>query len=166
MPMSKHSIFLFLSVLILACACNKEQTVGVVEEATSVSNPYKLSLDDALASLGGFLSGDAATKAGLSGKVPGKIDYLRSNDVATKSATVSLPDTLLYLVNFDDSEGYALLSADKRVTPVLAVVEEGTVSLEDFLFADTVEVYRDATYKKAGKNYWIFRYITYDKAKQ
>ncbi len=43
-------------------------------------------------------------------------------------------DTLLYIVNFPDSSGYAILSADNRLPiDIFVVADEGNLSLEDFM---------------------------------
>ena len=40
---------------------------------------------------------------------------------------------MFYLVNFEKENGYAVLSADKRLPdPVLCIVDEGSISVEDF----------------------------------
>ena len=38
-----------------------------------------------------------------------------------------LPDTLLYVVNFKDSNGYVLVSADKRLGEVVGIVDKGSL---------------------------------------
>lgn len=40
-------------------------------------------------------------------------------------------DTLFYVVEFEDNNGFVLASSDKRETPVFAYVEEGTCETED-----------------------------------
>ena len=44
----------------------------------------------------------------------------------------------LYIVNFEDEAGYAILGADDRSEPVYAVVDEGSLTTEDFRYAVTV----------------------------
>lgn len=55
----------------------------------------------------------------------------------TKSGEgMEIPDTLLYVVNFNDEEGFAVLAGDSRLTsPVLCVTEKGSLSAEDFVEA-------------------------------
>ncbi len=48
-----------------------------------------------------------------------------------------LQDTTLYIVNFPDSSGYAILSADERISDeVLVVADQGNLSLEEFYNAE------------------------------
>lgn len=73
------------------------------------------------------------------------VQYVTRNMSTTRSAfeveNNVLPDTILYLVNFGDetdNSGYAVLDATERSGAIiLAVVENGYVSPEDFLFDTT-----------------------------
>lgn len=59
-------------------------------------------------------------------------NFLRSSASASESN-----EPLLYLVNFENDEGYAVLAADNRISsPVLAVVESGNISASDFIDGD------------------------------
>ncbi|QFQ11676.1 hypothetical protein C7Y71_000785 [Pseudoprevotella muciniphila] len=44
---------------------------------------------------------------------------------------VSGIDTLLYMVNFTDDSGFAIVAADKRTDPLIAFIDEGNFSAED-----------------------------------
>lgn len=73
------------------------------------------------------------------------VKYVTRSMSATRSAfevdNNVIPDTILYLVNFGDEEdnsGYAVLDATERSGAIiLAVVENGYISPEDFLFDAT-----------------------------
>ena len=45
-------------------------------------------------------------------------------------------DTLMYIINYDDNEGFALVSADKRTTSVLAIIDEGSMRPEWLMNTD------------------------------
>ena len=47
-------------------------------------------------------------------------------------------EELLYIVNFENEAGYAILGADDRLEPVYAVVDEGSLTTEEFRYAVTV----------------------------
>ena len=58
-----------------------------------------------------------------------------SSQNVTRSNGESLPaiDSLLYLVNFEDNAGYAILSADRRIgTPIIAITETGSINTHSF----------------------------------
>lgn len=49
---------------------------------------------------------------------------------------MNIPDTLLYIINFGDEEGFSILSGDSRIkTSVFCLTEKGSVSKEDFIDA-------------------------------
>lgn len=66
---------------------------------------------------------DKSTRGEVCGSV--SIYPLIGNNTRTES------DTLLYAVDFDDSEGFAIISAYKSITPVLAVIEQGSFASEE-----------------------------------
>lgn len=41
-------------------------------------------------------------------------------------------DTLLYIVNFTNNKGYALLSADDRVEGLIAIIDKGNLTAREF----------------------------------
>lgn len=54
------------------------------------------------------------------------VETLRSRQFATRAAVDSLSiDTLLYFVNFADNQGFAVVAADKRTSPILALIDKG-----------------------------------------
>lgn len=58
-----------------------------------------------------------------------------SSQNVTRSNGESLPaiDSLLYLVNFENNSGYAILSADERIgAPIIAVTETGSINAQAF----------------------------------
>ncbi|MDE6668575.1 MAG: C10 family peptidase [Muribaculaceae bacterium] len=63
-----------------------------------------------------------------SGRTPASIDLIHR---ATRSSEGGIEG--FYLVNYADDKGFALLSADRRLTPVYAVANEGQLYLTDTL---------------------------------
>ena len=57
-----------------------------------------------------------------------------------KVITLGKDEPLMYVVNFENNEGYIIVSATKKFAPILAVVEKGN--------------FNDA-YKESGLSYWI-----------
>lgn len=71
---------------------------------------------------------------------------------------IEIPDTLLYIVNFKDNEGFAVLAADKRISmPVLCITECGSLRENDF--EDAIQCLQfntkadDANYREMGENF-------------
>ncbi|MBO7506018.1 MAG: Spi family protease inhibitor, partial [Paludibacteraceae bacterium] len=76
-----------------------------------------------------FDGGDNGLKSGKARTI-GEVRVLQSDKNRLRSGSskaLDLPDTLAYLVNFEDNAGYAIVCADDRVgCPLLAYVPEGS----------------------------------------
>ena len=72
---------------------------------------------------------------------------------------------MMYIINFDDNEGFALVSADKRTTSILAIIDEGSMTTDmltntentafNILIWQTIvmQLYEISTYKKSATTY-------------
>ena len=125
-----------LSFILSGCS------IDIEEQIMSGHNSHQIELDQALTHLDAFLSEyEAQTKSDGAPKRHyslASVSEVKSSDVlpaATKSSeeVLNLPEDLLYLVNFDDSLGFAVLAADDRLcSNVMCVAESGSLSNEDF----------------------------------
>ncbi len=122
-------IFAVVAVLLVAIAsCSKEDGVGIPEPATPQEVSYRVSVKDALRSADDILNaGDRATRS-VERKVKSTELYVakpatRSNDGVEVS---------FYLINYEDNAGYALVSTDKRATPVYMYADEGNITTAAF----------------------------------
>ncbi len=130
-------------VFLLAFSCSKsieqnEIETVVPEEPTFVekvmigSNNYKRSLDVALT---------YATEANTVTKSPRvikSVDYITtsSNLQATKSIdgllkSSGIADTMMYVINYEDNLGFAIVAADARIAPIIAIADEGSIDMEN-----------------------------------
>lgn len=77
-----------------------------------------------------FESDNAVTKQQV-------LNYIQSKGLTKSSSYVldyytdSQQDTLMYIVNYGESEGWQILSSDVRVPPILAESSSGSFSMED-----------------------------------
>lgn len=60
------------------------------------------------------------TRSGLARTIASKVCYSMP---ATKSGAAS--DSLFYVFNFSNKEGFAIIAADRRVSPIIAITEQG-----------------------------------------
>ena len=135
-----HSLTVFV-ILALLVSCNKSIVYPREEQTESSSsvNPHAIPVEYAVASLYSFLGydDDKTTKSNL--PQVESVSTIRMKDLRTKSVVLSSEsncDELVYLVNFTNENGYAILAADDRITEgIITVVEEGSLSSED-LFSD------------------------------
>ncbi|MBQ3536700.1 MAG: C10 family peptidase [Alistipes sp.] len=114
-------LLLFASVIMLAaCSTKYEQPV---EEVKSVSkNSFKVSEEEAIKRLEKMLSVfDPATR----GKKRTIKEIIPRVKPQTRAYAAEIPDTMYYYVNFDDNDGYAIVAADERAIPILALIDTG-----------------------------------------
>lgn len=135
-----YIIFLMGLISLISCDDGAQQfssDLENVEEHDEMSqNPYSISKEEALNNLYSFLGDlDESSSRAFSDRtvksispIPYSIVKSRSSDGCTEEDTINC-ENLVYIANFDDEEGYAILAADSRITDkVIAVVEEGNLS--------------------------------------
>ena len=149
--MKRPLLFAVLIVMMgMQSSCITKNTLpeSNLQQSTNLTIP----LDDAIGHLDAFLNRNEYMTRGLK-KSYRSIEVVSSGDV-TRSNGESLPivDSLLYLVNFEDDAGYAILSADRRIgTPILAVTEMGSISAQDFdLFSQNTTRFEGGTLGDGG----------------
>lgn len=136
----KKFTFVFLGLITLvACEAELEtENANSFGEANGLTRSgLTISPEEAAAQAIEFrnslVQGNGLTRSSNQDKAVASVYAWRSSDIAPKASTRStasdlLPDTLLYIVNFEDSCGYALVSADALVPGVAAYVEKGTLT--------------------------------------
>ena len=123
--------------LILTSCAMQEPEIPVKEQATRSEN--FITIDEALANARNQFSiayGEKPTRAGknvesIEIKNPRKLTRSDGNDTIYG----------YYLVNYKDGKGFALLSADKRRSPVLALSDKGEMHFRDTLFNEGLNWY-------------------------
>lgn len=136
----KKFTFVFLGLITLvACEAELEtENANSFGEANGLTRSgLTISPEEAAAQAIEFrnslVQGNGLTRSSNQDKAVASVYAWRSSDIAPKASTRStasdlLPDTLLYIVNFEDSCGYALVSANEVVPGVMAYIEEGSLS--------------------------------------
>ncbi len=120
----------------LAVSCQKNFTDESPEFNENHRITHTVTVEKALSELQSVIDaiGDP-TRSGSSLKIQ-NIQVVRSNDLTRSyadSAEISgEADTLLYVVNFADSSGYAVLGADDRLEPIYVIGDHGSIDAEQF----------------------------------
>ena len=123
-----RKIFVFLLVALSLAACEKDfQPTTEKVDLESVVESNKVSLKQALLHAENSINGINPTTRSTGRKVKSTEIYV------AKPATRSAEDTEVsfYLINYEDNEGFAMVSTDKRTTPVYAYSDEGNLTAED-----------------------------------
>ena len=93
------------------------------ENPPTAENPHAVPVEQALEELQSVLE---------------EIDTPAEDGAVTRSEATADVEDLLYIVNFENEAGYAILGADDRLEPVYAVVDEGSLTTEEFRYAVTI----------------------------
>lgn len=124
----KHYSFIMLALLILAGCSKNEHTSIVRDDYSKTLSSNSISVDEALQSLQNFQS--QLTKSDTR-QIERIVSIPNPYSGSTKSGSNEGSD-ILYVVNYKDDAGYAILSADRRLpTEVYALVDSGTVAESD-----------------------------------
>lgn len=146
------SISLVGLTILAFVACSEIDTTqtmrpGNVEQTKSDG---KISLEQALATLQETLDviDDAHTRSHP--RTIKSIDALGYSDLTatTRSDSGEIGD-LVYLVNFDNDEGYAVLAADESLAPVIVVTDTGTLSSVDLYNVSSIVPLSEEDYKSS-----------------
>lgn len=129
-------LYLLLAVVaVAATSCQKDvvENVPCNDPMTEdLRSPYAVSEEEALDRLNAELD-MYGEKTRANDRRVRKIEPVRYDKLAPATrSTVADVEDLLYIVEFEDGKGSAILGADKRVEGVFAVLDEGVITAEDF----------------------------------
>ncbi|HJB43312.1 MAG TPA: C10 family peptidase [Candidatus Coprenecus merdipullorum] len=130
----------FISIFIIICTVVLSSCTAVFEssdfqrENQSCSDfSTKIELEDAINTLMNFMNSDLTKvdDAGFAKEIENVICVTNPNVILTKSSDTQNP-YLLYIANFKNDSGFAILSADDRLpVDIYAVADKGNVSEEE-----------------------------------
>lgn len=133
----KNLKLLFAAFLLLLLACQEKQDYETSSQSiNSVITGKTITPDDAATIAQKFrddITQAYPTRSTQLSKPVATVYAWLSSDIYHHSPTRStvsefLPDTLLYIVNYADNDGYALVSANTRIPGVVAYIEEGSLT--------------------------------------
>ncbi|MDE5890674.1 MAG: C10 family peptidase, partial [Bacteroidales bacterium] len=135
-------ILMCLTVIFCSISCTKEKDIWHTREKDAFSSNV-IPIEEALANLDSILTKMYSVTKSDMNKVYRKTDVTSCGEaqfhIRTKSSDKSLehiPDTLMYIVNFEKSEGFAILAGDRRLSEnVYCIAENGSISCKDFAMA-------------------------------
>ena len=110
------------------------------ENPPAAENPHAVPVEQALEEIDAPAEDGAATRSGGVRRVKSvtTVSPEALSPGGTRSEATADVEDLLYIVNFENEAGYAILGADDRLEPVYAVVDEGSLTTEEFRYAVTV----------------------------
>ena len=121
---------LLLFVLLLLAACYNKEGVPVEDNKMAGTTSYEITQDEALSRLECFIESISSNTKAITRNDIRQITPISLAGKLTKSTLDSLDcSNLVYLVNFDNNRGYAILAADNRIDhDVLAFTDSCSLS--------------------------------------
>lgn len=127
----KKLLFLFIS-FVAFCSCDNEEfdfTAPVEAQSEIAVDSFYVSFEEALAQAEKMLAGTTTTRASATKrKVANHHEYVANRSTRATGDDV---EVRFHVINFEDNQGFALVSADSRTTPVYAYYETGNLDIED-----------------------------------
>lgn len=129
--MNRLLLLIFLSFIVSSCSMQESDDFSV--ESSNYSTYHKLrNVDEAITiAVEAMSNNNGRSYYGINKENV----YVFTSDNQSRSTL----DSLVYAVNFDNGEGYVLVSAPSNVSPVLAVVEQGDINNELALADETTQ---------------------------
>ena len=125
--MRKILFVMFAALAFVACEKDYQSVIEKTDLETVVQN-NKVSLKQALLFAENSINGINPTTRSAERKVKSTEIYVAKP--ATRSAEGA--EVSFYLINYENNEGFAMVSTDSRTTPVYAYSDEGSLTAEDF----------------------------------
>jgi len=124
----RKSLFLFAAILLVLTACSNNEVMNSIpvqgDKQTSAVRSYEEALQVAEASIS-VLEGSTKTRTTTSRKVD-----MNNIKVCVAEKATGAKDTLLYVFNFENNQGFSIVSASKNTNSLLAVTEMGSYDPE------------------------------------
>ena len=122
---------------LMMCACVNEDNYNLSSKIDDVES-FSISPNEAASIALDFASalrnGEETRSVNQSILSVHNVQPLKSRNIMTRSENkgneLSI-DTLLYVVNFSDEQGFALVAADKRTTPIYAIADSGSLDFDN-----------------------------------
>ena len=139
---------LVLAAGMLAVSCSNDEIFHIDNSKTTEINPHAIPLEQALTSLHNFMNAptESGTRAAKDNRRIGDVFAIKYyNNVLTRATHELNPDidNLLYVANFENEQGFAVLAADDRINAeVLALADSGYLpqkKMKDALIEMTLE---------------------------
>lgn len=116
--------FLIISILaVMVAACSSEEPVPVTDNSAQQQGSVKVTVEEAIKIANQAAEAfDAKSARGVSRRASSAamVDVL-----GAKNGRSGGIDTLLYMVNYDNKQGYAIVSASRACETLLGIVDEG-----------------------------------------
>lgn len=146
-----RSLFLLLISLLFWSCTNELVNDGLfVPTTNSVGINHNVPIEKALSELTTVLkdiNGIAITRNNIQRQIS-TISTIKFSDIGTTTRSIKMinAEELVYIANFKNEAGYAILGADDRLAPIIAIVDQGNLAKERLIMAvkEPNDIYRQS----------------------
>lgn len=127
--LSKVLTIAIAAALLPSCDSENLEAPPPMQESSS----HVIPVEDAINNLYAFLESGVNSRGEADTRQVAEIHTIKSG-IKSRGGEEDLPDKILYVTNFQDNQGYAVLAADDRIeAPIIAIGDEGNIAPEDFI---------------------------------
>lgn len=127
-----NKFILILLSLVVLTSCQDNDIIPEVNTPKEISSAsYNIPIDSAISYLNEFLDDTATGTSRASAKrTIASITPIKYNSTISRASNESLDcENLVYIANFEQEQGYAILAADSRIEEkVIAITDNGSLS--------------------------------------
>lgn len=119
----------------LLCFCSKETPIQPKPERApqDAITTAKMSIDDAQKEVLAFINSfDPITRADHNPRII-ESSFSLGGHQDTKTSVENGDVPLIHVFNFENNQGYAIAAGDRRVSPILCITEEGSISQDSVI---------------------------------
>lgn len=132
----KKTFLLTLTVLSVACVCSctDEDQIYEQQNGSELVDPYRLSSDSAIAIANQAVKAIAKvsqTRGCTKDREVESVDVVNLKHTITRTSGGEDINSSLYIVNYKDDQGFAVVSADTRLRSLYAVSDTGHININD-----------------------------------
>ncbi len=143
--MKHYLILLLVSVMLVGLEGCQESNddLGTTSSLENVTQTHAISVKDALSNLDAFLK-DNSTRATITQPSVVNVIPMRLEKIATRAISTENAENVIYVANFSNDQGFAVLAADDRINEkIIAVTDNGNITKEDIDAVATFINYND-----------------------
>ena len=135
--MKKTHFFLLFSLLFWSCTNEVIEGDFLIPTTNSVDINHNVSIEKALSELNIVMKGinDFSSTRNINQRQVSTISTIKISDVGniTRSSKAINTDKLMYIANFENEAGYAILGADDRLASIIAIIDQGNLKKEQLI---------------------------------
>ena len=134
--MKKIKLLILLMAAPMLWSCSAEDPMPPQTDATEIEDPNFVPLDEAIENADRILASAFGSQTRSSRNVK-SVEFFGQNTRSSENSG----SYGYYIVNYENDGGFALLSADRRLLPVYAFSDEGSLSLQDTIESEGLRTY-------------------------